>query len=81
MFTVKTDAFTIEQSQVEHAKELLNWKEGIGSWKLNKTDDIKFPMDESLLTLRDNKLAEVVAPTTTQIELTIEDEYDTGTRG
>ena len=30
VFTVKTDAFTIEQSHVDYAKELLNWEEGIG---------------------------------------------------
>ena len=77
VFTVKTDAFTIEQSQVDCAKELLNWEEGIGSYRLNRTEDIKFPMIESLLTLRDNRLAEIAAPNTTQIELSVEDEYDT----
>ncbi|MFM7981909.1 MAG: hypothetical protein ACKPKO_21575, partial [Candidatus Fonsibacter sp.] len=55
VYTVKTDAFTIRQTQVETAKELLNWEDGIGSWRLNRTDDIKFPMDESLMTLNDNK--------------------------
>ena len=30
VYTVKTDAFTIRQSQLESAKELLNWEEGIG---------------------------------------------------
>ena len=43
VYTVKTDAFTIRQSQLDAAEELLNWEEAIGSWRLNKTDDIIFP--------------------------------------
>ena len=43
VYTVKTGAFTIRQSQLESARELLNWEQGIGSWRLNRTDDIKFP--------------------------------------
>ncbi|MFM7978329.1 MAG: hypothetical protein ACKPKO_03355, partial [Candidatus Fonsibacter sp.] len=33
VYTVKTYAFMIEQSQVDSAKALLNWEEGIGSWR------------------------------------------------
>ncbi|MFM7990190.1 MAG: hypothetical protein ACKPKO_63830 [Candidatus Fonsibacter sp.] len=32
-------------------------------------------MDESLRTLKDNKLVEIAVPKTTQIELRVEDEY------
>ena len=56
VYTGRMDAFTIQQTQVHEARELLNWAEGIGSWRLNKAEDIKFPMDESLMTLRENKV-------------------------
>ena len=75
--TVKTDAFTIRQSQVETARELLNWEEGIGSWRLNRTDDIKIPIDELLMALKANCLAQIHEHTTQNIELTIEDEHNT----
>jgi hypothetical protein len=31
IYTVETDAFTIRQSQLETARELLNWEDGKGS--------------------------------------------------
>ena len=77
VYTVKTDAFAIGQSQLESAKELLNWEEGIGSWRLNRTDDIKFPIDESLMALKENRLAQIHEHATQRIELTIEDKYNT----
>ena len=43
VYTVKTDAFTIRQSQLETAMKLLNWEEDISSWRLNSTEDIEFP--------------------------------------
>ncbi|MFM7990247.1 MAG: hypothetical protein ACKPKO_64120, partial [Candidatus Fonsibacter sp.] len=43
VYTVKTDAFTIRQSQLETARGRRNWEDGIGNWRLNKTEDIKFP--------------------------------------
>ena len=59
VFTVKTDAFAIQKSNLEQASELLNWQEGIGSWRLNRDSDIIFPTDESILRLRENKLIEI----------------------
>ena len=59
VYTVKTDAFTIRQSQFDSAKELLNCEEGIGSCRLNRTDDIKFPIDESFMALKDNRLVQI----------------------
>ena len=41
--TVKTDAFTIREGDLEKAKRLLNFVFGIGSWRVSKTEDIKFP--------------------------------------
>ncbi len=78
VFTVKTDAFTIRQSQVEQAQEFLAWEEGIGTWRLNKTEDIKFPSNEEcILTTTMNKLIVPVEFKSTNIPLTKEDEYDT----
>ncbi|MFM7984962.1 MAG: hypothetical protein ACKPKO_37145, partial [Candidatus Fonsibacter sp.] len=51
VYTVKTDAFTIRQSQLETAREILNWEEGVGNWRLNRTDDIKLPINESIMAL------------------------------
>ncbi|MFM7989702.1 MAG: hypothetical protein ACKPKO_61355, partial [Candidatus Fonsibacter sp.] len=77
VYTVKTDAFTIRQSQLETARGLLNWKDGIGSWRLKKTEDIKFTIDETLMALKENRLVQIHEHTTQNIELTIQDEYDT----
>ena len=41
--TVKTDALTISEGDLEKAKQLLNFKTGIGNWRVSKTEDIKFP--------------------------------------
>ena len=77
VYTVKTDAFTIRQSQVDAARELLSWEEGIGSWRLNRTEDIKFPIDETLMALKENRLVQIHEHVARNIELAIEDEYDT----
>ena len=74
---VKTDAFTIQRTQVHEARGLLNWEGGIGSWRLNRTEDIKFPIDESLMSLKENRLVQIHEHATQNIELTIKDEYDT----
>ncbi|MFM7982790.1 MAG: hypothetical protein ACKPKO_26050, partial [Candidatus Fonsibacter sp.] len=58
VYAVKTDAFTIRQSQLETARELLSWEDGVGSWRLNRTDDIQFPIDEALMALTENRSAQ-----------------------
>ena len=56
VYTVKTDAFTIRQTQLEAAMELLNWEDGIGTWRLNRTEHTKFPIkDSSLMALNDTR--------------------------
>ena len=77
VYTVKTDAFTIRQTQLETAMELLNWEDGIGNWRLNRTEDIKFPIEQSLMALKENRLAQIHEHTTQNIELAIEEEYNT----
>ena len=42
VYSVKTDAFTIKSSDVEKAKQLINFESGIGNWRLSKTEDIIF---------------------------------------
>ncbi|MFM7978155.1 MAG: hypothetical protein ACKPKO_02470, partial [Candidatus Fonsibacter sp.] len=71
------DTFTIRQSQLETARGLLNWEEGIGNWRLNRTEDIKIPIDEALMALKENRLVQIHDHTTQNIRLTIEDEYNT----
>ena len=41
--TVKADAFTISECDLEKAKQLLNFEVGISNWRVSKTEDIKFP--------------------------------------
>jgi hypothetical protein len=43
VYSVKTDAFTIDANIFELAKSLLNFDNGIGSWRLSNTDDIAYP--------------------------------------
>ena len=50
VYAVKTDAFTIQQSQLEAAEELLTWQSNIGSWSRNMTEDIRFTTDKPLIT-------------------------------
>ena len=81
VYTAKTDAFTIRQSQLETARGLLNWEEGIGSWRLNRTNDIRFPIDESIMALRENRLVHIHDHTAQHIELALEDENNTDNLG
>ena len=37
--SVKTDAFVIDTSDVDKAKELLNFHNDIGGWRVSKSDD------------------------------------------
>jgi hypothetical protein len=48
----------------------------MGSWRLNRTEDTKFPFDRTITELKENKLIEIQEHQTNPIDLTIEDEYD-----
>jgi len=76
VYTCKTDAFTIPANGLDKAKELLNWENGLGSWRLSKIDEIKFPCEDLRLALKDNKLIEITEFKTYPLELTTEDEYN-----
>ena len=71
VYTVKTGTFTINQTQLETTMELLNWEDGIGSWRLNRIEHIKLPIEESLLPLKENCLIEIHEHKTQYIDLTI----------
>jgi hypothetical protein len=43
VYSVKTDAFTIDANNLELAKSLLNFDNGIGSWRLSQVKDIAYP--------------------------------------
>ena len=45
VYSVKTDAFTIKQSDVEKAKEVISFYDDIGGWRVSKTDNIVLPSD------------------------------------
>jgi hypothetical protein len=51
-YSVKTDALTIPGHLVEKASEVLNWESGIGSWRLNRREEIKFPNRDLVLALK-----------------------------
>ena len=72
--TVKTDAFTISEGDLEKAKQLLNFKVGIGNWRVSKTEDIKFPYVK--LEMKENTAILVEDLVVNNIELTLKQEYD-----
>ena len=43
VYFVKTDAFAIPAEDLELAQQLLNWENGLGSWRLNRTEGLKTP--------------------------------------
>ena len=58
-YTVKADAFTIRQTQLDTAMELLSWEDGTSNSRLNRTEDIEFPIEESVMALKENRLIEI----------------------
>ncbi|MFM7989689.1 MAG: hypothetical protein ACKPKO_61290, partial [Candidatus Fonsibacter sp.] len=59
VYTVKTDAVAIMQSQLETARGLLIWEEGVGNCRPNKTEDLKFPIEEALMAQTENRLVQI----------------------
>ena len=76
-YTVKTDSFTILDSKLEEAQELLNWDTGIGSWRFSRSEDIKYPDTSNFLQLKANTMKPLreypVGP------ITLKGEYDMDT--
>ena len=45
VYSVKADCFTIKATDLDKARTLLNFDNGIGSWRLSKTEDIIYPYE------------------------------------
>ena len=73
VYSIKTDCFTIKAKDLPKAKELLNFDNGIGSWRLSKTEDIIFPTDK--INVKRVELFEFSHLQTTP--LIVNDEWDT----
>ena len=71
VFSVKTDAFTIKASDVEKAQDTINFYDGIGGWRVSKTENINIPSSNYEL----KKNTKIEEPTMTRLH--INDEYDT----
>ena len=76
-YTVKTDSFTILDSKLAEAQELLNWDAGIGSWRFSRSEDIKYPDINNFLHYKANTMKPLrVHPVR---PIAIKDEYDMDT--
>ena len=73
VYSVKNDAFVINSCDVEKAKGLLNFGHKIGSWRINKTNDIKLPTVR--YELIKNELIKI--PVSKNKEIFVKNEYDT----
>ena len=45
VFSVKTDCFAVRAEDEAKARELLTFDQGVGTWRVSKTEDIIFPYD------------------------------------
>ena len=54
VYSVKTDCFTIKATDLDKARERLNFDNGIGSWRLSKTDGIIYPYENITVKRRDD---------------------------
>ena len=73
VYSIKTDAFTIHMKDEAKAREVLDFHNDAGGWRVSKTDDIKLPTDEYKFV--ENKLIEIPAYESEEIE--VKNEYDT----
>ena len=74
VFSVKTDAFTINASDLVSCQKLLNFEKNIGNWRVSKTEDIIFPYGKQATT-QDNLQIKIIDPVS--VELEVIDEWDT----
>ena len=72
-YSIKTDAFTIDKSNIEIAKTLLKFSLNIGGWRISESKNIKVP----LLPFKLNKNFEIKIPENLIInKINIVDEYE-----
>ena len=72
VFSVKTDAFTIKSTDLEHAEACIKFGKDIGGWRCSKNVDINFPID--LYKYQYNNEIKIDVPTFERVEL--KDEWD-----
>ena len=73
VFSVKTDAFVIQRSDITKARELLIFNNEIGGWRVSNDEYIKFPTVDYEIT--QNELIQI--PIYESKTIDIVDEYDT----
>ena len=73
VYSVKTDAYTISSGDEAKAREVLDFHNDVGGWRVSKTDDIKLPTDEFKFV--ENKPIEI--PVYKSEEIEVKNEYDT----
>ena len=73
VFSVKTDAFVIQRSDITKARELLIFNNEIGGWRVSNDESIKFPTVD--YEVSQNELIQV--PVYESKTIDIVDEYDT----
>ena len=73
VFSVKTDAFVIQRSDISRARELLIFNNEIGGWRVSNDKYIKFPTVN--YEVSQNKLVQI--PVYESKTMDIVDEYDT----
>ena len=64
IYSVKTDAFTIDKSNIEIAKTLLKFSLNIGGWRISESKNINVP----LLSFKMNKNFEISVKTVNWIK-------------
>jgi hypothetical protein len=72
-YSVKTDALTIDETDVEKVQTLLNFSTERGGWRVSKNEKIIFPNDKLQLIV--NEKINITPIETTRLE--VKDEYDT----
>ncbi len=73
MYSVKTDCFTILAECEAKAREVLTFDQGIGSWRVSKTEDIMFPYE----TLTPAELDEIEFKHLSTQQLAVNNEWNT----
>ena len=73
VFSIKTDALTINMKDVDKAKELLHFGDTIGTWRVDKIgNDIRFPSVE----FQQEQNKQIPTTTTHQENIPIQDEWN-----
>ncbi len=73
VYSVKTDCFVIEAKNEKKARELLTFEQGIGTWRVSKTEDIIFPFD----CLQVKEVTEIPIVNTVSVACPVIDEWST----